>query len=293
MSKLEENWIAGKTCMITGSNSGIGKATAVALAGMGASVIMVCRDRTKGEAARRDVIAKSGAKEEGVSLMLADLASLSSVRQLANDFLSRNQRLHVLINNAGLILGERTVTQDGFETTFEVNYLSHFLLTNLLLDAIRGAAPSRIINVSSDAHLSGHIDFDDLQGEKKYGATRSYSQSKLAQVLFTRELARRLQGTGVTVNCLHPGVVATNWGRHAVGAMSLGIRLASPFMASPEKGASISIFLASSPEVAGVTGKYFAKKRETNSSAESKDDAEALKLWNVSLALAGVPAGAA
>jgi len=293
MSKLEENWIAGKTCMITGSNSGIGKAAAAALAGMGASVIMVCRDRTKGEAARQDVIAKSGAKEEGVRLMLADLASLDSVRQLASDFLGKSQRLHVLINNAGLILGERTVTKDGLETTFEVNYLSHFLLTNLLLGAIRGAAPSRIINVSSDAHLSGHIDFDDLQGEKKYGATRAYSQSKLAQVLFTHELARRLQGTGVTVNCLHPGVVATNWGRHAVGAMSLGIRLASPFMASPEKGAATTIFLASSPEVAAVTGKYFSKRRETNSSTESNDDAEALRLWNVSLALAGLPADVA
>ena len=195
----------------------------------------------------------------------------------------------MLVNNAGLILGDRRVTKDGFETTFVVNYLSHFLLTNLLLGVIKSSAPSRIINVSSDAHTTGHIDFDDLQGEKKYGATRSYSQSKLAQVLFTHELARRLQGTGVTVNSVHPGAVATNWGRHSVGAMSVGIRLFSPLMASPQKGAETSIYLASSPEVAQVTGDYFVKKKETRSSAESYDDAEAAKLWKVSLALAGLP----
>ena len=146
-----------------------------------------------------------------------------------------------------------------------------------------------IINVSSEAHTSGHIDFEDLQAEKNYGGMRAYSQSKLAQVLFTHELARRLQGTGVTVNSLHPGVVATNWGRHSVGAMSVGIRLISPFMASPEKGAETSVYLASSPDVEAVTGKYFDKKKETGSSPESNDDAEALRLWNVSLALVGLP----
>jgi NAD(P)-dependent dehydrogenase (short-subunit alcohol dehydrogenase family) len=274
--------------MITGSSSGIGKEAAFALAWMGASVFMVCRDPAKGEVARREVVARSGASDDRVTLMIADLASLDSVRQLARDFLSKNQSLHVLINNAGLILGERILTKDGLETTFEVNYLSHFLLTNLLLGAIKAAAPSRIINVSSDAHFRGHIDFEDLQEEKNYGASRSYSQSKLAQILFTHELAKRLDGTGVTVNSLHPGVVATNWGRHSVGAMSAGIRLASPFMASPKKGAETSVYLASSPDVAGVTGKYFSKKREEKSSDESNDEAVALRLWNVSQALAGL-----
>ena len=275
--------------MITGSNSGIGKAAAVALAQRGATIVMVCRDPAKGESARLDIIARSGAKSEDVTLMLADLSSLDSVRQLAADFLKKDRKLHVLINNAGLILGDRRATKDGLETTFVVNYLSHFLLTNLLLGAIRSSAPSRIINVSSEAHTSGHIDFEDLRAEKNYGGMRAYSQSKLAQVLFTHELARRLQGTGVTVNSLHPGVIATNWGRHSVGAMSVGIRLISPFMASPEKGAETSVYLASSPDVAEVTGKYFDKKKETSSSPESNDDAEALRLWKVSLALVGLP----
>ncbi|MDA4113259.1 MAG: SDR family oxidoreductase [Thaumarchaeota archaeon] len=283
------NWISGKTCMITGSNSGIGKAASVAVARMGATVVMVCRDAAKGESARRDIIVTSGAKSEDVTLMLADLSSLDSVRQLAADFLKKDQKLHVLINNAGLVLGDRRVTKDGLETTFVVNYLSHFLLTNLLLGAIRSAAPSRIINVSSEAHTAGHIEFEDLQAQKNYGGMRAYSQSKLAQVLFTHELARRLAGTGVTVNSLHPGVVATNWGRHSVGAMSVGLRLISPFMTSPEKGAETSVYLASSPDVAEVTGKYFDKKKETSSSPESNDDAEALRLWKVSLALVGLP----
>ena len=288
MSKQSQSWIAGRSCMITGSNSGIGKETAVALAAMGASVYMVCRDPAKGEAARKDVIGRSGAGDDKVTLMIADLASLDSVRQLARDFLGKNGNLHVLINNAGLILGERIQTKDGLETTFEVNYLSHFLLTNLLLGAIKASAPSRIINVSSTAHFRGHIDFEDLQEVKGFGAMRSYSQSKLAQVLFTHELAKRLAGTGVTVNSLHPGVVATNWGHHSVGAMSLGIRLASPFMTSPKKGAETSIYLASSPDVSGVTGKYFSKRREEKSSDESFDEAVAQKLWDVSLGLTGL-----
>jgi NAD(P)-dependent dehydrogenase (short-subunit alcohol dehydrogenase family) len=255
---------------------------------MGASVFMVCRDPAKGEAARKEVVSRSGASDERVTLMIADLASLDSVRQLARDFLGKNQKLDVLINNAGLILGKRSLTKDGLETTFEVNYLSHFLLSNLLLGAIKSAAPSRIINVSSEAHFRGHIDFEDLQGEKRFGAGKSYSQSKLAQVLFTHELSKRLAGTGVTVNSLHPGVVGTNWGRHSVGAMSVGIRLASPFMTSPKKGAETSVYLASSPDVSGVTGKYFSKKREEKSSDESYDEAVALRLWNVSMVLAGL-----
>lgn len=276
--------------MITGSNSGIGRATAMGLAKMGATVIMVCRDQNKGEAARDEIVRLSGAKKENVDLMLADLASVESVRGLANTFLQRYQKLHVLINNAGLILGERSVTKDGLETTFEVNYLSHFLLTNLLLEVLKASAPSRIINVSSGAHTGGHMNFDDLQGEKAYGGMRAYSQSKLAQVLFTYELARKLRGTGVTVNCVHPGLVNSNWGRNSAGALSVALKFAGPFSISPEKGADTAIYLASSPEVADVTGKYFTKRKEVTSSKESYDEAESQRLWQVSLGLAKLSA---
>lgn len=289
-SDLEQSstWIAGKTCMITGANSGIGKAATLGLSKMGATVVMVCRDAAKAEQARTDVLRASGVAEESLQIMTADLASLTSVRKLADEFVATKRSLHVLVNNAGLILGRRTVTQDGLETTFEVNYLSHFLLTNLLLPVLKANAPSRIINVSSDAHTGGHIDFEDLQEEGGYGAMKSYSQSKLAQVLFTRELAEKLKGTGVTVNSVHPGVVATNWGRHSAGALSFGIRLGSVFMISPEKGADTVVYLASSPEVDGVTGEYFTKRKAVSSSKESMDDSEAAKLWDVSEKLVGM-----
>ena len=191
--------------MITGSNSGIGKAAAVALAQKGATIVMVCRDAAEGESARLDIIARSGAKSEDVTLMLADLSSLDSVRQLAADFLKNGRKLHVLINNAGLVLGDRRTTKDGLETTFVVNYLSHFLLTNLLLGAVRSAAPSRIINVRlGGPHLGAHR-FRRPAGREELRGHEGVPQSKLAQILFTHELARRLQGTGVTVNSLHRG----------------------------------------------------------------------------------------
>jgi NAD(P)-dependent dehydrogenase (short-subunit alcohol dehydrogenase family) len=286
MSAQESTWITGKTCMITGANSGIGKAAASGLAKMGAKIAMVCRDAGRGEEARTDILRASGARSEDVSLMIADLASSESVRRLASEFLQTNQPLHVLMNNAGLILGKRTVTKDGLETTFEVNYLSHFLLTCLLLRTMKANAPSRIINVSSDAHTGGHIDFDDLQEEKSYSGLRSYSQSKLAQVLFTFELARKLQVTGVTVNAVHPGVVATNWGTQSAGLLSIGIRLAHPFMIGAEKGSDTLVYLASSPEVVDVTGKYFTKRKAVPSSKESMDESTAKRLWDVSLKLA-------
>jgi retinol dehydrogenase 12 len=274
--------------MITGANSGIGKAAASGLAKMGALVVMVCRDPPRGEEARLDVVKASGAKDADVSLMVADLASLGSVRKLAADFGATGRPLHVLMNNAGLILGSRTVTGDGLETTFEVNYLSHFLLTNLLLETLKANAPSRIINTTSDAHTGGHMDFDDLQEESNYGAMRSYSQSKLAQVLFTRELAERLKGTGVTVNTFHPGLVASNWGTKSAGALSFGIKLGHPFMTSPEKGADTGIYLASSPDVANVTGQYFVKRRVASPSKDALDADAAKKLWDVSMKLGGL-----
>ncbi|MDA4121842.1 MAG: SDR family oxidoreductase [Thaumarchaeota archaeon] len=284
----ESQWIQGKVCLITGGNSGIGKFTAIGLARMGAIAVMVSRDRAKGEAARDEIIRSSGAKSESVELMIADLTSLDSVRRLASDFLQTHSSLHVLVNNAGLILAKRTVTKDGLETTFETNYLSHFLLTNLLLETLKSSAPSRIINVTSDAHLSGHLDFEDLQLSSGYGAMKAYSRSKLSQILFTYELAKRLKGTGVTVNCVHPGVVATNWGRKSAGLLSFAVKFAGPFSLSSEKGADTSVYLASSPEVASVTGAYFTKRKQVRSSRESYDEAEAQRLWQVSMKLAGL-----
>jgi len=209
--------------------------------------------------------------------MLADLSFLQSVRKLAADFISSHERLHLLVNNAGVLFGKRTPTPDGLETTFEVNYLSHFLLTNLLLDLLKKSAPSRIINVSSDSHFPGKINFDDLQQEKRYSASKAYSQSKLAQILFTHELSRRLQGTGVTVNSVTPGTVRSHWADEG-GLFGIVNRMGRPFMASPAKGARTPIYVATSPEVEGVTGRYFSKMKERQSSSESYDDAEAKRL---------------
>ncbi|MEE8346831.1 MAG: SDR family oxidoreductase, partial [Dehalococcoidia bacterium] len=202
----------GKTVLITGANSGIGKETAVALARAGATVVFTSRDPKKGEQAAADIRRRSGTD---VTLMPLDLASFTSIRALAETFLQRYEKLHLLINNAGLVLSERTETEQGFETTFGVNHLGHFLLTKLLLDRIKASAPARIVNVASGAHrrVGGGLDFDDLQSTNGYSAFRVYGRSKLANIYFTRELARRLQGTGVTVNALHPGVVATGFAR--------------------------------------------------------------------------------
>ncbi len=201
-----------KVVMVTGANSGIGKAASLALAKMGATVVMVARSRERGEAARSEIVRKS--QNNAVDLLLADLSSLESVRILASEFRKKYSELHVLINNAGLFNQRRSVTIDGYENTFATNYLAPFLLTNLQLDLLKASAPSRIINVSSVGHYNGHINFDDINLEKEYGGWKAYGQSKLALVLFTHELAKKLQGTGVTVNAVHPGTVATNiWSR--------------------------------------------------------------------------------
>jgi len=273
--------------MVTGANSGIGKATAMGLAEMGATVILVCRSKEKGEAALSEIREKSG--NNSLALMLADMSSMRSVRQLASEFRSKYDRLHVLVNNAGLFMFTRTTTGDRLETTFEVDYLSHFLLTGLLIDLLRASAPSRLVEVSSIAHYNGHIDFDDLQGEKGYGGWKAYSQAKLAQVLFTYELARRLKGTGVTANCLHPGAVATNIWSRPLGRAGFIMKLLRLFMMGPEGGAKTPIYLASSPDVEGVSGKYFTNKREKESSKESNDEQVARRLWLVSEELTGLP----
>jgi len=274
----------GKICMVTGANSGIGKATALALAQMGATVVMVCRDRARGEEARSEITTKS--KNNAVDLLQADLSSQQSIRQLVEHFQHHYTHLHVLINNAGAAFPGRRETVDGLEMTFAVNYLAPFLLTNLLLDVLKASAPARIVNVSSNSHEAGYIKLDDLQAEHHYRSMRAYGQAKLAVVLFTYELARRLQGTGVTANCLHPGFVATNIGQSGMGLASrIVTRLIFAFGISPQEGAKTSLYLASSPEVEGVTGKYFVKGIPQRSAPISYDEALQRRLWEESLTL--------
>ena len=287
--------MTGKVCLVTGANQGIGKETAVALARIGATVVMTSRDRVKGEAALADVRTRSGRQD--VELMLADFGSFASTRQLAADFKAKHRRLDVLVNNAGAIMTSRSETSDGFETTFGVNHLGYFLLTSLLLDTVKASAPSRIVNVASRAHLRSEMDFDDLNSRQgRYSAMTTYARSKLANVLFTYELARRLQGTGVTANCLHPGVVRTGFGKNNSGYAKMLFQVfqvvARPWLLSPEKGAATSIYLASSPEVEGVTGKYFADCRETPSSPASYDEPSQRRLWVVSEEMCGLKAAA-
>jgi len=271
--------------MVTGANSGIGKVTALELARMGATVIMVCRNRERSLPVAETIRQATG--NPAVELMIADMASQQSIRDLARDFRQKYDRLHVLVNNAGLIIVNREVTVDGLEATFAVNHLGYFLLTNLLLDVLKASAPARVVSVSSGAHAMSTIAFDDLMGERKYSMWRAYGQSKLANVLFTAELARRLEGTGVTANCLHPGFVGSNF---ATGSR-LGktvMKLIRPFALTPEKGAETSIYLATSPEVQETTGRYFHKKRPVKSSQESTDPAVAGRLWQVSAELTGL-----
>ena len=277
----------GRTVIVTGSSSGIGLVTACELARMGARVVMICRPGPHVDDARRRVEAAAGTPSR-VELLSADLSSLASVRAVAAEFLRTHDRLHVLVNNAGLYLPERRVTADGFEATFATNHLGPFLLTRLLLDVLRASAPSRIICVASEAHRMGRIAFDDLQGQETFRGMRAYAQSKLANILFVRELARRLAGTGVTANSLHPGVVRTGFGHDAGGFMNWGTRLVSRFMITPEVGARTSIHLASSPLVENVTGLYFARCKTRTPAAAARDDATARRLWDVSERLVGL-----
>ena len=278
----------GKVCIVTGANSGIGKATALELAQMGATVVMVCRDRARGEEAKSEITTKS--RNNAVDLLQADLSSQQSIRQLVENFQHHYTHLHVLINNAGAgaAFTGRRETVDGLEMTFAVNHLAPFLLTHLLLDMLKASAPARIVNVSSNSHEAGYIQLDDLRAEH-YRSMHAYGQSKLAVVLFTYELARRLRGTGVTANCLHPGFVATNFGQRDVGpAVRLLVKLIGSFGASPQEGAKTSIYLASSPEVEGITGKYFVKSIPKQSAAISYDESLQRQLWVQSAKLVNV-----
>lgn len=279
--------MTGRVCLITGANSGIGKAAAVALARMGATIVMVSRDKARGEAAQAEVKQKSGSDK--IELLVADLSSQAAIHQLARDFKSRYDRLHVLLNNAGGMYSPRKVTVDGLELTFALNHLAYFLLTNLLLDEIKAAGTpqrtARIINVSSAAHYNGKMHFEDLQLENNYGEWKAYTQSKLANVMFTYELARRLQGENVTANAVHPGVVRTGFARGNFGFYSLFLRLTRPFQISAEQGAVTPVYLAASPEVEGVSGEYFTDKKSVASSALSYHDEAAGMLWDESARL--------
>jgi retinol dehydrogenase-12 len=277
--------MSGKICLITGATSGIGEVTARRLAGMGAAVTIVGRSAERAASTAARIKAATGAT---VELLIADLTSQTEVRRLADAFLARHSRLDVLINNAGAVFSRRLESVDGIEMTWALNHMSYFLLTNLLLEALRAAAPSRIVNVASDAHSGARINFDDPQFQRGYGAWRAYNQSKLANILFTAELARRLEGTGVTANALHPGFVASNFGKNNGGLFGILIGLAQRVAAiSPEAGAETAVFLASSPEVAGVSGQYFDKCRAIAPSAEAQDRTAAARLWEISEALVG------
>jgi NAD(P)-dependent dehydrogenase (short-subunit alcohol dehydrogenase family) len=272
-----------KICMITGANRGIGKETAIGLAKMGAKVVMVCRDQERGEIAQEDVRRESG--NPAVDLMLADLSSQKAIRQLAETFYATYPELNVLVNNAGIYRTRRTLSIDGVEIHFAVNFLAPFLLTNLLVGALKTGAPSRVVNLVGIYHRKARINFGDLMGEENYSAAAANGQAKLALVLYTYELARRLKGNGVTVNCVHPGAVATDPLQSDPDSSAVNgflYTLIKPFFASPEKGAEPSIYLASSPELEGVTGKFFNRKEEADSSPESHDRSIASQLWEVS-----------
>ena len=282
--------MGGKTVLITGGTSGIGKATAVALAAMGANVVVVGRNPERGEAAVEEIKAQS--HSEPVELVLADLSLKSEVRRLAKEFLERYDRLDVLVNNAGLVQSKRNETPDGIETTLAINHLAPFLLTNLLLETLEQSAPSRVITVSSEAQRWGNMDFEDLQSRRKYRGFPVYGMTKLANIMFTYELAERLSGTGVTANCLHPGSVGTNFGQNNRGPMALFFRTFKPFMRSPEQGADTLIWLASSPEVDGVSGKYFSDRKEIEAKKVAYDPAARRRLWEISEDLTGLKVAA-
>ncbi len=282
----------GKTVVVTGANQGIGKASALALARRGARVILVARNHAKGQAALDEIRAASPAQQG--DLVVADLASSADVRRAAAEIRARTGRLDVLLNNAGVYVPERHTTVDGVEETFAVNHLAPFLLTHELLDLLKASAPSRVVTVSSEAHRGARMQWDDVQfASHRYRGFKVYGQSKLANVLFTYELARRLQGTGVTANALHPGVIASGFGQTYPGALAVVTRLAKPFLLSSEQGARTSVYLASSPEVEGMTGQYFSKSRPVRSSAVSYDEAAQRKLWALSVELVRAHAHAA
>lgn len=276
----------GKVVVITGGTSGIGLVAAEQLAAMGARIVLAARDKRRGEA----TLARLRQSGPGVehSVHYADLSLIAEMKRLAAEIAAAEPRIDVLINNAGALFGSRQVTADGLELTFALNHAAYFVVTEGLRDRLVATAPARVINTSSDAHKGNRLDFNDLQSANNYRGFTVYGRSKLANILYTRELARRLAGTGVTANCLHPGFVATRFGDESGGMMSVGVKLAKNFAISPEKGAKTIVYLASSPEVGGLTGKYFYKCHETMPTREAQDDDAARRLWEQTEKLTGV-----
>ena len=272
--------LTGKIALVTGATAGIGLITAEALARMGATVVIVSRSEEK----CRNVVAQIQANTGNmrVEYIAGDLSAMAQVRAVAAEFLRRYDRLHILVNNAGAFINDRQVSADGYEMTFALNHLNYFYLTQLLQDTLIASAPARIVNVSSDAHRGGKINFDDLMSEKSYSGFGVYSMTKLANVLFTNELAQRLEGSGVTANSLHPGFVATNFGKNNGGIVGLFMPVVQIFAINPEKGAETSIHLAASPDVEGVTGKYFTKKMPVQPAKAALDVSVQRRLWEVS-----------
>lgn len=282
--------MADHVVLITGGTGGIGKATAIGLARIGARVGITGRDQARAEQAAAAIRAASG--NPAVDAFAADMTSQAEVRRLAVAVLDAYPRLDVLINNVGGFWAHRHETADGLERTFALNHLAPFLLTNLLLDRLKASAPARVVTVSSGAQATGRIDFDDLQGARHYSGQRAYNQSKLANVMFTNELARRLEGTGVTATSLHPGVVRTNFGAEdQAWYYALVSRVVRPLLKTPARGAETSIYLASSPEVDGVTGQYFANRKPRTANKVAYDTGMMARLWHVSADLVGLTRG--
>ena len=285
----------GKICVVTGSNSGIGKETALSLAKMGAHVVMVVRNQERGEKARLEIVKQTG--NNSIDLMICDLSSMDSIRRFAQEFKKKYDRLDVLVNNAGAMFNKREVTPEGFERTLAVNYLGPFLLTHELLDLLKSSTPSSIINVSSGLAKNGKVDLDDLQSEKNYKGTKAYSKvrapvyanTKLMLMMFTYELARRVKGSGVTANVLMPGFIATNLGKNS-GSLSsfLMFKMVRPMQVSAKKGAETSVYLASSDDVKDVTGRCFAKKKEVKTCPASYDEELQRGLWNKTESMLGL-----
>jgi len=276
----------GKVIVITGGTSGIGQVAALKLAGMGARIVLVARDPARGAATLTQLREQGPGIEHSVHY--ADLARLSEMRRVAAEISQGEPRIDVLMNNAGALFGSRRLTEDGLEMTFALNHMSYFVLTHALRGRLLASEPARVVNTSSDAHEGKKLDFGDLQSARGYRGFDVYGRSKLCNILFTRELARRLGGNGVTANCLHPGFVDTRFGDGSGGPLSLGIRIGKLVALSPEKGAETMVYLASSAEAANVTGGYFYKCRPRTPSREAQDDAAAQRLWSESARLAGL-----
>jgi NAD(P)-dependent dehydrogenase (short-subunit alcohol dehydrogenase family) len=276
----------GKTVVITGATSGIGEVAALELAGKGARIVFVARDRNRGEA----TLAKLDAKAPGRShkVHYADLSLVAEMKRVAAEIAASEPRIDVLVNNAGAAFAQRQVTAEGFELTFALNHLSYFVVTAGLRERLLGSTPARIVSTSSTAHIGMKIDLDDLQTKNGYSSLKAYGRSKLENILFSRELARRLRGTGLTANCLHPGVVATRFGHESGGVLQPFLKALQIFAISPEKGAETIVYLASSPDVANVTGEYFAKNKIAKTSAAAQDMGVAAALWAKTAELTGV-----